>query len=52
MESPIVILVGLRELFEEEQSLRLSEDEREDIIRDSNRKILIAATRDGQRLVF
>jgi hypothetical protein len=52
LESPIVFLVGLRELFEEEQSLRLSDDEREDIIRDNTRKIYMAATRAGQRLVF
>ncbi|NMC13184.1 MAG: hypothetical protein GYA34_09920 [Chloroflexi bacterium] len=52
MESPIVFLVGLRELFEEEQSMRLADDEREDMIRDNTRKIYMAATRTGQRLVF
>jgi superfamily I DNA/RNA helicase len=52
LESPIVFLVGLRELFEEEQSLRLSDEEREEIIRDNTRKIYMAATRAGQRLVF
>jgi superfamily I DNA/RNA helicase len=52
LESPIVFLVGLRELFEEEQSLRLSDDEREEIILDNTRKIYMAATRAGQRLVF
>ncbi len=52
LESPIVFLVGLRELFEEEQSLRLSDDEREALIRDNTRKIYMAATRAGQRLVF
>lgn len=52
LESPIVFLVGLRELFEEEQSIRLSDDEREDIIRDNTRKVYMAATRAGQRLVF
>jgi superfamily I DNA/RNA helicase len=52
LESPIVFLVGLRELFEEEQSLRLSDDEREAMIRDHTRKIYMAATRAGQRLVF
>jgi hypothetical protein len=39
LESPIVFLVGLRELFEEEQSIRLSDDEREDLIRNHTRKI-------------
>ena len=52
LESPIVFLVGLRELFEEEQSIRLSDDEREDVIRDNTRKVYMAATRAGQRLVF
>ncbi len=52
LESPIVFLIGLRELFEEEQSLRLSDDEREDMVRDNTRKIYMAATRAGQRLVF
>lgn len=52
LESPIVFLVGLRELFEQEQSLRLSDDEREEVIRDNTRKIYMAATRAGQRLVF
>lgn len=47
-----MFLVGLRELFEEEQSIRLADDEREDIIRDNTRKIYMAATRAGQRLVF
>lgn len=52
LESPIVFLVGLRELFEEEQSIRLSDDDRENIIRDNTRKVYMAATRAGQRLVF
>ncbi|HPH98168.1 MAG TPA: AAA family ATPase [Anaerolineaceae bacterium] len=52
LESPIVFLVGLRDLFEEEQSLRLADDEREAMIRDNTRKIYMAATRAGQRLVF
>ena len=52
LESPIVFLVGLRELFEKEQSLRLSDDEREGVIRDNTRRIYMAITRAGQRLVF
>jgi superfamily I DNA/RNA helicase len=52
IESPIVFLVGLRELFEEEQSLRLTDDERLAIMRDNTRKIYMAATRAGQRLIF
>jgi hypothetical protein len=52
LESPIVFLVGLRDLFEEEQSLRLSDEEREILIRDNTRKLYMAATRAGQRLVL
>ncbi len=52
LESPIVFLVGLNQLFEEEQSLRLSDDEREQLIRENTRKVYMAATRAGQRLVL
>jgi len=52
LESPIVFLAGLHELFEEEQSLRLSDEEREAVMLDNTRKIYMAATRAGQRLVF
>ena len=52
LESPIVFLVGLRSLFEQEQSLRLSDEEREELIRDNTRKLYMAATRAGQRLVL
>ncbi|MBN2385720.1 MAG: UvrD-helicase domain-containing protein [Anaerolineales bacterium] len=52
LESPIVFLAGLREMLEEEQSLRLSDDERETLIRDNTRKIYMAVTRAGQRLVL
>lgn len=52
LEGPIVFLVGLRALFEEEQSLRLGDDERAALIEENTRKIFMAATRAGQRLVF
>jgi superfamily I DNA/RNA helicase len=52
LESQIVFLVGLKQLFEEEQSLRLSDEERESLIRDNSRKLYMAATRAGQRLVL
>lgn len=52
LESPIVFLAGLRQLFEEEQSLRLSDEEREDLIRKNTKKLYRAATRAGQRLVI
>ena len=52
LESAIVFLAGLRQLFEEEQSLRLSDDEREMLIRDNTKKLYMAVTRAGQRLVL
>jgi superfamily I DNA/RNA helicase len=52
LESPIVFLAGLREMFDEEQSLRLSDDEREVLIRDNTRKLYMATTWAGQRLVL
>ena len=52
LESPIVFLVGLQELFEEEQSVHLSDDKRVDLIHDNSSKIYMAATSAGQRLVF
>jgi superfamily I DNA/RNA helicase len=52
LESQIVFLVGLNRLFEREQSLRLAEDEVERLILENTRKIYMAATRAGQRLVI
>jgi superfamily I DNA/RNA helicase len=52
LESPIVFLAGLRQLFEEEQSLRLSDDEREMLIQSNTKKLYMAVTRAGQRLVL
>ena len=52
LESPIVFLMGIHDLYEMEQSLRLSEEERADLIRDNTRKLYMACTRAGQRLVI
>jgi len=52
LESPIVFLVGLRSLAEQEQSLRISDEERVDLIRDNTRKVYMAVTRAGQRIVI
>ena len=52
LEAPIVFLAGFHELFEVEQSLRLSDEEREALILENTRKIYMAATRAGQRLVL
>jgi len=51
LESPIVFLAGLRELQEKELSLRISDDDRAELIRDNTRKIYMAITRAGQRIV-
>ena len=52
LESPIVFLVGTHLLYEEEQSVRMSDDERAEVIRDNTRKLYMAITRAGQRLVL
>jgi hypothetical protein len=52
LESPIVFLVGAHQLFEQEQSVRLSDDERAELIRDNTRKLYMAITRAGQRLMM
>lgn len=52
LESPIVFLVGMNSLFEQEQSLRISDEERVELIRDNTRKIYMAITRAGQRVVI
>jgi len=52
LESPIVFVSGIRELFEQEGSLLLDEDERQERIRDNTRKLYMAFTRAGQRLVL
>ncbi|MGA7607204.1 MAG: 3'-5' exonuclease, partial [Anaerolineales bacterium] len=52
LESPVVFLVGLNRLFEREQSLRLSEEDAEQLILENTRKVYMAATRAGQRLVM
>ncbi|MCX6071591.1 MAG: AAA domain-containing protein, partial [Chloroflexi bacterium] len=52
LESPIVFLAGVRALFEQEQSVRLSDAERADLVRDNTRRLYMAITRAGQRLML
>jgi len=52
LESPIVFLMGAHDLYEREQSIRLSDEERLALIRDNTRKLYMACTRAGQRLVL
>jgi len=52
LESPIVFVMGAHRMCEAEQSVRLSEDERAELIRDNTRKFYMAFTRAGQRLAI
>jgi superfamily I DNA/RNA helicase len=52
LESPIVFVAGVHELFEQEGSLLLSEDERAELVRENTRKLYMAFTRAGQRLIL
>jgi hypothetical protein len=52
LEAPVVFLMGLHQYFEKENSLRLSEDDRVELVLSNTRKIYMAATRAGQRLVM
>jgi hypothetical protein len=52
LESPIVFLLGAHKLIEAEGSLRLSEEERIERVRDTTRRLYMAMTRAGQRLVL
>ncbi len=52
LESPIVFIMGTHHLYEAEQSVRLSQDERAELIRDNTRKLYMAFTRAGQRLAI
>ena len=52
LESPIVFVMGTHHMCEAEQSIRLSQDERVELIRDNTRKLYMAFTRAGQRLAI
>lgn len=52
LESPIVFIVGLRALHEKEHSLDLSPGEQVELIRDNTRRLYMAMTRAGQRLII
>ena len=52
LESPVVFLMGIHDLYQIEQSIRLSDEERFELIRDNTRKLYMACTRAGQRLVI
>lgn len=52
LESPIVFLLGTHRLLEAEGSLRIAEEERAERVRDTTRRLYMAMTRAGQRLVL
>jgi hypothetical protein len=52
LESPVVFVMGAHRMCEAEQSVRLSADERAELIRDNTRKLYMAFTRAGQRLAM
>lgn len=52
LESPIVFVMGTHRLVEAEQSVRLLEEERTEMMRDNTRKLYMAFTRAGQRLAI
>ena len=52
LEAPIVFLMGLNQFFEGENSLRLSEGDQVELVLNNTRKIYMAITRSGQRLVI
>jgi hypothetical protein len=52
LESPIVFVMGMHRMCEAEQSVRISEEERAELIRDNTRKFYMAFTRAGQRLAI
>jgi hypothetical protein len=52
LESPIVFVAGIHEMFEQEGSLLLGEDERVELVHENTRKLYMAFTRAGQRLIL
>lgn len=52
LESPVVFVMGAHRMCEAEQSVRLSEEERAELVRDNTRKLYMAFTRAGQRLAI
>lgn len=51
IESPVVVVVGLDRMFEQEQALDLDESDREELIRKNTKKVFVAITRASQKLV-
>jgi len=52
LEAPVIFLLGLDELFEAEADPNLTDEERNVMIRDHTRKLYMAFTRAGYRLII
>jgi superfamily I DNA/RNA helicase len=52
LEAPIVFVIGASELLEREEDLQLGPDQRMEVRRDNTRRLYMAFTRAGQRLVI
>lgn len=52
LEAPIVFLLGMSDLLQSEGSLKLADEDRNELIRDNTRKLYTAMTRATQRLVL
>jgi len=52
LESPMVFLMGIHDLYEMKQRIRLSDEERKEVVCDNTCKLYMAYTRAGQRLVI
>ena len=52
LEAPVVFLLGLHQLFQSELDLHLGDEERAEVVRDNTRRLYMACTRAGQRLVL
>lgn len=52
IERPIVLLLGIDRLFEKEEDPRLTPTEKNELLRDHTRKIYMAITRAGEKLLI
>jgi superfamily I DNA/RNA helicase len=51
LESPVVFLCGLDGLLEKEGALGMARDEKSELVRDNTRRIYMAMTRAGRKLI-
>ncbi|GHB93376.1 UvrD-helicase domain-containing protein [Cerasicoccus arenae] len=51
IESPIVVIIGLDRLFEQEKALGMDEIDREELVRKNTKRVFVAITRASQKVV-